>query len=131
MSKYKKTNDPLANVRIEAPRGADQEGDDDGAQFEADLEGATPSPDDDPVLSPEAEKQASRDLAAEKKAVVVAAVPKSTTPHYLVKVDHRVFLNGQLIRLKADKSVISDQTHGTGAVERFRAMGVKLEKIEG
>jgi hypothetical protein len=44
--------------------------------------------------------------------------------------DQTVSWKGHLLKLKAMHTILSDTKFGPGSIKMFRAMGVKLEKVE-
>lgn len=130
VAKYR--NDPLANVRIDRPRTADEARADahqnlvdaaaDEAAAEADIEEA-------PSVAEIADTSAR--VRAEKREVTAPAkIVAGRLPRYMVVNDQTVSWRGQQLRLKGGKSIVSDERHGPGAVKQFKAMGIQMKEAK-
>lgn len=136
MAKPKKAHDPLANIRVEPPKTVTAETeekptDETAAKVKKDaasLGGAVSKSEAAATLKAAAAK--AEELKAEKKAVVLPPKdkPKPVTKH-LVMNTINVSWHRQILRLKGGESILSDEKFGPGAINKFRAMGVKLQEM--
>ena len=125
----RKSIDPLANVRLETPKTAD-EAKSEAERAVADAAEADQYAEEDTTTAAE---QAATDAAVreEKKLVKAPAkIPVKRLPRYLVLTDQTVTWKGQNLRLKANVSILGDEKHGPGAIKAFERMGVKMKKKE-